>query len=78
MDDKLKRDTEALLFASGRAMSEEALCNILNAFPKDIKRVLKELHDEYRERDAALMIFQEGEAWKMLVRDAHIPVVQRV
>ena len=78
MDDKLKRDTEALLFSSGRAMSEDAFSSILDADPKEVRRVLKELHDEYRDRDTALMIFNEGNTWKMLVRDAHIPVVQRV
>lgn len=78
VDDKLKRDTEALLFSSGRAMSEDSLCSILDADPKEIKRVLKELHQEYRDRETALMIFEDEGSWRMLVHDVHIPVVQRV
>jgi len=75
---ELKRDIEALLFSSGRAMSPESLSTILDANEEHVLRALKELYDEYKERETALMIFEEAGSWKMLVRDAHIPVVQRV
>jgi len=73
-----KKDVEALLFSSGRALSQDALASILDTDPKNIRSALKELKEDYDSRDTALKIFQEGEEWKMLVRDAHIPVVQRV
>ncbi len=74
----IKQDVEALLFSSGRALSQDALSSILDTDPKNIRKSLKELKEDYDARDTALKIFQEGEEWKMLVRDAHIPVVQRV
>lgn len=74
----VKKDVEALLFSSGRALSQDALASILDTDPKNIRAALKELKEDYEARDTALKIFQEGEEWKMLVRDAHIPVVQRV
>jgi len=74
----IKNDVEALLFSSGRALSQDALASILDTDPKEIRKALKVLKEEYDARDTALKIFQEGEEWKMLVRDAHIPVVQRV
>lgn len=74
----VKKDIEALLFSSGRALSQDALASILDTDPKNIRQGLKELKEDYDSRDTALKIFQEGEEWKMLVRDAHIPVVQRV
>lgn len=75
---ELKREIEALLFSSGRAMSPESLSNILDASEGHVNRALKELYEEYKERDTALMIFEEAGSWKMLVRDPFIPVVQRV
>lgn len=74
----IQRDVEALLFSSGRALTVDALSSILDCDPKEIKKSLSALKKEYEERETAIKIYDEADSWKMLVRDEHIPVVQRV
>ena len=71
-------EVEALLFSSGRALSEDALASILDTDPKHIRSALKQLREEYDARDTALKIFADEKQWKMLVRDQYIEVVRRV
>ncbi|RKX64235.1 MAG: hypothetical protein DRP42_06705 [Tenericutes bacterium] len=74
----LKHAIEALLFSSGRAMSEEALAAVAQADPKEVRKVLNELHDDYAKREGALKIFGENGTWRMLIRDDCVEVVRRV
>lgn len=71
-------EVEALLFSSGRALSEDALASILDTDPMHVRSALKQLQEEYAARDTSLKIFSEEKNWKMLVRDQFIEVVRRV
>lgn len=74
----LRNQVEALLFASGKFMSEENLSLIIGADPKDIRKAIKKLQDEYGERDHSLMIVEENKSWKINVREAYLNLVRKI
>ena len=73
-----KRQIEALLFSSGRTMSEEQLAALAKLDQKIVKKALAELEREYAERDSALLIFNDPTGWKMMVRDMYVPTVKNI
>jgi len=75
----LKKQIEALLFAAGRNVSSEELARLTNVYDKNIinKEVL-ELKNDYVQRDAPLIIIQEGDSWKMTVHEKFISLVQKI
>ena len=75
---KLVRQTEALLFASGKKMSVEDLAGLTNASPGQIKKVLKELQTHYKESENSLLIIDEGEHWKITVKEEYMPLVRQI
>lgn len=74
----MKLQLEALLFSSGRAMPEEQLAELVDASPKDVRKTLEQLREEYAARETALKVFNEGSSWKMLVRDEFVTLVRRI
>ncbi len=74
----LQHELEALLFSSGRAMDEELLCSLTGAGRRQVRAALRALKKEYDLRGSALLVFQEGSAWKMLVRDQYVALVRRI
>lgn len=74
----LKNQVEALLFSSGKAMEEEQLMSLTESEKRKLRATLKQLKQEYDERDTSLKLFNEGTSWKLLVRDEYIPLVRRI
>lgn len=74
----LLQELEALLFSSGRAMDEETLGSLTGTEKRKLRAALKKLKEQYAERDTALQVFNEGAAWKMVVRDPYITLVRRI
>lgn len=74
----LKKQVEALLFSSGRAMEVEQLTTLTGAEKKEIEKALEELYKEYEERDTALKIFQEGSQWKMIIHEEQVAMVRKI
>lgn len=74
----VKRQAEALLFSSGKAMEEEQLCTLIGCDLRSLRAALRTLREEYDGRETALKVFNEGTQWKLLVRDEHIPLVRRI
>ncbi len=69
---------EALLFASGKYLTEEQLI-ALSKIPKNkIKKALKDLKKKYEEADTSLTIFNEGDAWKLNVKEEFTDVIREV
>jgi len=77
-EDPLKNDVEALLFSSGKPVPEEMLCQLTGRTRREIKKVLEALKEDYDLRDTALMILQDADAWKITVRERHLPLVQKI
>lgn len=78
MDSELKNKIEALLFASGKFMSDENLGLIIGEEIKNIRKQLKELKKDYSERNHSLIITQEGNTWKINVREAYLDLVRKI
>ncbi len=74
----LKNKLEALLFSSGRKMNVEELSRLSHAKPDDIQNSLMELKKEYDEKNSSIMIVNEGNAWKLTVREQFLPMVQKI
>ena len=69
---------EALLFASGKYLTEEQL-TILAKIPKNkIKKALSDLQKHYEEKDTSLKIFNEKDAWKLNVKEEYTEVIREV
>jgi segregation and condensation protein B len=74
-----KKEVEAILFSAGRAVliqEFQLLLNLKN--PGMIRETIKELKEEYVGRDSPLMIVEEGEGWKLTVKEKYLQVVQRI
>jgi len=77
--EEIKKQIEALLFAAGRNVTIDELAKIMNVFDKNtIKNAINELKKDYEQREAPLIIIQEGDSWKMTVHEKFIPLVQKI
>ena len=74
-----KKEVEAILFSAGRTVLVQEFCVLLGIRnPGLIKETVKELKGEYEARDSPLMIIEEGEGWKLTVKERFLQVVQRI
>ncbi len=74
----LQNKLEALLFSSGKAMSEEQLAALTDEKKSAVRKALKALQQAYAEREGALKLFQDNEFWKFVVKDDYLPLVRRI
>ncbi|HIH24622.1 TPA: SMC-Scp complex subunit ScpB [Candidatus Woesearchaeota archaeon] len=73
-----KLQIEALLFSSGKTMSEESLAELSKLDPRTVKRALNDLQREYGERDSAITIYNDPTGWKMMVRELYVSTVKNI
>jgi len=74
-----KNKIEALLFSSGRKMSISEISKLTGIRDYDsIRGALNELKKEYEERGSSVMLFEEGDGWKLTVKEHYLPVVQKI
>lgn len=74
----LKGKLEALLFSSGRKMGIEELSRLSNVKTDDIKNALVELKTEYDDKNSSMMLVNEGDSWKLTVREQFLPLVRNI
>ncbi len=74
----LKKDIEALLFSSGRKMGVGEFSQITKSKAEDIKSALAELKMEYDEKNSSIMLVNEGDSWKLTVREPFLPIVSKI
>lgn len=74
----LKNKVESLLFSSGRRMHVEEIAKLCQAAVDDVKEVLKELKTHYDERESSLMIADEGDFWKITVKEQFLSLVRKI
>ncbi|MBU0472250.1 MAG: SMC-Scp complex subunit ScpB [Nanoarchaeota archaeon] len=74
----LKNKLEALLFSSGRKMNIEELSRLVHARHEEIQDSLSELKKEYDEKNSSIMIINEGDSWKLTVREQFLSLVQKI
>jgi len=74
-----KNQIEAILFASGSFVDVDTLQDITEASNKQvIKKNVKKLKQEYEERNSPIMVVEEGNGWKLTVREAYLPLVRNI
>jgi segregation and condensation protein B len=79
MAEDYKNMVEALMFASGRLMSLDALINLTGASNKQvIIKNIEKLKKEYEDRKSPLMIVEEKDGWKLTVREQYLPLVRKI
>lgn len=76
--EKLKNKIEAVLFSAGKKISIEEIANLANTSTSMAHQVLTELKKIYSERDSGLMLAEEGNAWKIVVKDEFLHMVKKI
>lgn len=76
MDDKNK--VEALLFASGKYIDDNTISELCSIDKRRLKKILEELRKDYESRNNALTIFNEGNSWKINVREKYLSIVRKI
>jgi len=72
------KKVEAALFASGKYMSEEQLAEMSGLSKKKVKEALKEIKKHYDKSDTSLGLFNEGDEWKLNVKEDYNSIVRNV
>jgi segregation and condensation protein B len=76
---EIKKQVEALLFSCGRKMEVEEIERLIGInSPKLISDTLRQLKNEYGDRDSPIMVIDEGTAWKLAVKEPYLPLVRKI
>ena len=76
MEDKKK--VEAVLFAVGDKIDLEEISRLTALDPSKAKELLQELQSDYKQGQSPFMITNEGNKWKLTVREEYMPIVQKI
>ena len=74
----LKHKVESLLFSSGNRMHVDEIAKLCRSNPQDVKQSLQELKKHYDELESSLSIHNEGDYWKITVKDRFLPLVRKI
>ncbi|MBN1175931.1 SMC-Scp complex subunit ScpB [Candidatus Woesearchaeota archaeon] len=75
---ELKNRLEAILFASGKGVSETDLVEFTSSKPKEVKKALQELQEDYEKRDTSLAITEVESKWKLSVIGKYTNDIQKI
>ena len=74
----LKNKLEALLFSSGRKMSIGELSKLARAREDEVQSSLEEMKKENSGKDSSTMLVNEGNFWKLAVREQFLSLVRNI
>src|SRR3989338_6339307 len=74
----VKSKVEAVIFSTGHRISLDEISRLCRARKEDALAALKELQQEYADKQSSLMLSEEGDFWKFTVRDHFIPIVRKI
>ncbi|MFW6450121.1 MAG: SMC-Scp complex subunit ScpB [Nanoarchaeota archaeon] len=75
---ELRNQIEALLFSAGRMMNPEELSRLTGYKKEDVAKLAKGLKEHYNNLNSSIMIIEEGDGWKMTVRESYLPLVRNI
>ncbi|MFW5990835.1 MAG: SMC-Scp complex subunit ScpB [Candidatus Nanoarchaeia archaeon] len=75
---ELRNQIEALLFSAGRMMNPEELSKLTGHKKEDVEKLAKGLKEHYNNLNSSIMIIEEGDGWKMTVRESYLPLVRNI
>jgi segregation and condensation protein B len=76
--DELQNRVEAILFASGKGVTEEELAKYCGEESKRVKKALAKLQQELEQREGSLIISLHNNRWKMTVRGRYLRDVENI
>ena len=74
----VKSKVEAILFSAGQKIKVDEVCRLSRAKKEEVLEALHELRKEFDEKQSSLMLDEEGEFWKLTVRDPYISIVRKI
>ena len=74
---ELKNKVEAILFSVGKGMDIEDMAKLCRTNSEEIRKRLLQLKEEY-DAKGSLMLVEEGNVWKISVREKHLPVIKKL
>lgn len=75
----LEKRIEAILFSVGDKISLEQLSKLTKEKDLDlIKKTLRILRDKYNKMDSPITLHEEGQFWKMNVREEHMTTIRKL
>jgi len=69
---------EAVLFASGKYLSEDQIAELIDIQKKNLKHALTELEKHYSTIETSLKIFKEGNTWKLNVKEEFTGIIKNL
>ncbi len=73
-----KCQIEALLFASGKTISEEQLALLSKLELSTVKKSLALLQQEYVDRNSAIILYNDPNGWRLMVKEQYIGTVKNI
>lgn len=74
----VKGKVEAILFSTGHKIKIDDICRLARAKREEVIEALHELMKEFDEKQSSLMLAEEGDSWKLTVRDQYVPMIRRI
>ena len=74
----LKNRIEALLFSSGKKMGLAEICRLCRIKQEDAVPLLSQLKSDYDSKNSSLLLIDDGDGWKLTVREEYSKVVRRI
>ncbi len=74
----LKRKAEAVLFSVAKKVSVDELGKLCRTDSETVRKALEELKKEYDDNQSSMMLVQEGDSWKLAVRENYLGLVKKV
>ena len=75
---ELKNKIEAVLFSAGKKVNLDYVAKLVRATKEEVLKSLKELKSEYESKNSSLSVIDEGEFWKLNVRENYSPIVRKI
>jgi segregation and condensation protein B len=69
---------EALLFSSGRKMTEEELSKLTRIRPDKLKQALEELKRKHESEESPLILLNDADSWKLMTKEKYISLIQNI
>jgi len=77
MPEDYKKQVEAVLFASGKFLELGKIAEMMSLGSIGaVKKAIEDLKEEYRVKDSALEILEQGSSYRMHIRPDFVPIVK--
>ncbi len=75
---EIKNKAEAILFSTGKKVAIDYVAKLCKASKEEVLNALNELKKDYEAKGSSLVVVDEGEFWKFMVRENYSPIVRKI